>query len=202
MRKEFPGIILFFLFIFTLISLLSYSPSDPSIHYARHADNVHNLFGLPGAYVSGILIGLCGVGAICIPGVFLFSSLRFFTDHQEWLVVKSLIGGILLAVTTGSIFALARPDYLIFGNRISSGGLIGIPINSFLTAHSGSAGAVIVLALIWGIGFVLAAGLHVNCVTDFRKRPGQFVTRVFYRAKTLMIIRKEQRKRAKKRSGQ
>ncbi|MFO7972821.1 MAG: DNA translocase FtsK 4TM domain-containing protein, partial [Desulfobacterales bacterium] len=34
MRKEIIGISLFFLVIFTLISLLSYSPADPSINHA------------------------------------------------------------------------------------------------------------------------------------------------------------------------
>ncbi|MBT8374433.1 MAG: DNA translocase FtsK 4TM domain-containing protein, partial [Deltaproteobacteria bacterium] len=34
MRKEIIGILLFFVVIFTLISLVSYSPKDPSLFHA------------------------------------------------------------------------------------------------------------------------------------------------------------------------
>ncbi len=75
MRKEIVGILLFFLVIFTLISLLSYSPEDPSIHNAKAAGHIHNLFGLFGAHLSGILIGLFGLGAFWIPVLLLFASI-------------------------------------------------------------------------------------------------------------------------------
>ena len=61
MRKEIFGICLFFLVIFTLISLLSFSPADPSIHHAREAGRIHNLFGLVGAHLAGILIGFFAI---------------------------------------------------------------------------------------------------------------------------------------------
>ena len=57
MRKEIIGIILFFLVILTLISLVSYDSADPSILNARAPGKVHNLFGVLGAHLAGILIG-------------------------------------------------------------------------------------------------------------------------------------------------
>ena len=63
MRKEIFGILLFFLVIFTLISLLSYSPADPSINNARASGQINNLFGAVGAHLAGMLIGLFGLGA-------------------------------------------------------------------------------------------------------------------------------------------
>ena len=67
MRKEIYGIILFFLVIFTLISLLSYSHADPSINNSGAAGQIQNLFGFLGAHVSGFLVGLFGLGAFWIP---------------------------------------------------------------------------------------------------------------------------------------
>ena len=75
MRKEIYGIILFFMVIFTLISLLSYSPGDPSINNARAAGQIHNLFGVVGAHVSGLLIGLFGLGAFWIPILLLLARM-------------------------------------------------------------------------------------------------------------------------------
>ena len=48
------GLIFFFLVVFTLGSLLSYSPMDPSIHNARATENIHNLFGRFGAHFAGL----------------------------------------------------------------------------------------------------------------------------------------------------
>ena len=69
MRKEIIGILLFFLVIFSLISLVSYSPADPSILHAKAAGPIHNQFGSVGAHVAGLFIGFFGLGAFCIPPV-------------------------------------------------------------------------------------------------------------------------------------
>ena len=75
MRKEIYGIILFFQVIFTLISLISYSPLDPSINHVGAAGPVHNLFGFVGAQVAGLLIALFGLGALWIPLLLLLASI-------------------------------------------------------------------------------------------------------------------------------
>ena len=54
MRKELIGIILVFLVLFTLISLLSYSPADPSINHAMAAHKINNLFGFVGAHLASL----------------------------------------------------------------------------------------------------------------------------------------------------
>ena len=106
MRKEIYGIILFFLVIFTLVSLLSFSPADPSIHNARAAGQIHNLFGILGAHVSGLLIGLFGLGAFWIPILLLLASIHFFGNHPNKAMISTLIGGIVLVVITGALLSL------------------------------------------------------------------------------------------------
>ena len=103
MRKEILGIFLFFLVVFTLISLVSYNSADPSINNATSTGDVHNLFGVFGAHIAGILIGLFGVGAFWIPILFLISSTHLFGDHSKKTIVLTIVGGILLIITTGSL---------------------------------------------------------------------------------------------------
>jgi S-DNA-T family DNA segregation ATPase FtsK/SpoIIIE len=91
MRKEIVGIIFFFLVIFTLISLLSFSPEDPSIHKARAGGEIHNLFGSLGAHVAGALIGLFGIGAFWIPLLLLLASIQFFGDQSRQVMLSTLI---------------------------------------------------------------------------------------------------------------
>jgi S-DNA-T family DNA segregation ATPase FtsK/SpoIIIE len=195
MRREITGILLFFLVILTLISLLSYSPADPSINTARAAGHIHNFFGLFGAHLSGILIGLFGFGAFWLPILLLLTSIHFFGGHSVKAIILTIIGGFILMITTGSLLALKHNHILIFGSKFSSGGIIGIPLKSFLVKYSNVVGGAIILILLWIIGLILATGFSL---IRFAKRSWQ-ATRFFAdRLKNLFIKWREQRKKSKK----
>ena len=195
MRREITGILLFFLVILTLISLLSYSPADPSINNARAAGYIHNFFGLFGAHLAGILVGLFGLGAFWVPILLLLTSLHIFGGHSGKAIILTIIGGVFLMITTGSLLALKQNHILIFGSKFSSGGIIGIPLKSFLVKYSNVVGGTIILILLWIIGLILATGFSL---IRFAKRSWQ-TTRFFVdRLKTLFIKWREQRKKSKK----
>jgi len=195
MRREITGILLFFLVILTLISLLSYSPSDPSINNARAAGNIHNFFGLFGAHLAGILIGLFGFGAFWIPILLLLTSIHFFGGHSVKAIILTIIGSVILMITTGSLLALKHNHILIFGSNFSSGGIIGIPLKSFLVKYSNVVGGAIILILLWIIGLILATGFSL---IRFAKRSWQAARFFADRLKTLFIKWREQRKKSKK----
>jgi S-DNA-T family DNA segregation ATPase FtsK/SpoIIIE len=196
MRKEIIGILLFFLVIFTLVSLLSYNPADPSIHNARSTGQIHNLFGILGAHLSGILIGLFGLGAFWLPLLLLLASIQFLGNHPGKTIVTTIVGGLLLVVTTGSLLTFRQDHYIFFGNRFSAGGMIGIPLKSLLVSYSNSGGAIIILVLIWIIGLILATGLSVMA---FMKRSYVTFSAAADRAQTLYLKWNERRIKARKR---
>ena len=195
MRKEIVGIFCFFLVIFTLISLLSFSPNDPSINNAKATGSTHNLFGLVGAHVSGILIGLFGLGAFWIPLLLLLTSIHFFGDHPTQAKISTLIGGILLVITTGSLLATRQNAYVLFGSEFSAGGLAGIPLKSFLIKYTNFTGALIILILIWIIGFILATGFSLIA---FSLRCWDWVSAIADHVMTVYLKWKERRERSKK----
>jgi DNA segregation ATPase FtsK/SpoIIIE, S-DNA-T family len=195
MRREIYGIILFFLVIFTLIGLLSYSPEDPSINNARAAENIHNLFGFIGAHVSGLLIGLFGLGAFWIPILLLVASIHFFGNHPSRVMISTLVGGIILVVTTGSLLSIRHAEYLLFGNKFSAGGFVGIPFKAFLMTYTNTAGGVIILLLLWVIGFILATGFSLIA---FSQRSWRWITSVKEHAETIYLKWRERRERIKK----
>lgn len=161
MRKEIFGIFLFFLVIFTLISLLSYSPADPTLGNPGAGDEIHNLFGVIGAFVSGVLIVLFGLGAFWIPLLFLFSSIQFFGNRSGKAAILTAVGSLLLVSSTGSLLSFYREHYVLFDRAFSSGGLIGIPLKNFLVKYSNTAGGFIILLMVWIIGFILATGFSL-----------------------------------------
>ncbi|MGD8549209.1 MAG: DNA translocase FtsK 4TM domain-containing protein, partial [Desulfobacterales bacterium] len=197
MRKEIIGILLFFLVILTLISLLSYSPADPSINTATSSGHIHNFFGLLGAHLAGILIGPFGLGAFWIPILLLLTSIHFFRGHSSRAIVFTITGGILLVVTTGSLLAINNNHIILFGNKFSSGGIVGIFLKSFLVKYSNVMGAAIILFLLWIIGLILATGFSP---TSFSKRSWRSVVFAADRLHTLVIKWKERRKKSKKTS--
>jgi S-DNA-T family DNA segregation ATPase FtsK/SpoIIIE len=197
MRKEIIGIFSFFLVILTLISLLSYSPADPSIHNARAAGHIHNLFGLFGAHLSGILIGLFGLGAFWIPILLLLISIHFFGNHQTKTIALTIAGGILLVITTGSLLAFRQNHIIIFGSKFSSGGMVGIPLKSFLVKYSNATGGAIILILLWITGLIMATGFSL---TAFSKRCWQTILFSADRIKTLFVKVKEKREKSKQRT--
>jgi S-DNA-T family DNA segregation ATPase FtsK/SpoIIIE len=195
MRKEIIGIFCFFLVIFTLISLLSFSPTDPSIHNAKAGSEIHNLFGLLGAHLAGILIGLFGLGAFWIPLLLLLTSIHFFGDHPLQAKMSTLIGGIVLVVITGSLLAMRQDAYLLFGSQFSAGGLIGLPLKSFLIKYTNFTGALIILILLWIVGFILATGFSLIA---FCLRCWDWISAIVDRIKTIYLKWKERRERSKK----
>jgi S-DNA-T family DNA segregation ATPase FtsK/SpoIIIE len=196
MRKEIYGIILFFLVIFTLVSLLSFSPADPSINNARATGQIHNLFGIVGAHVAGMLIGLFGLGAFWIPILLLLASIHFFGNHPRKAMISTLVGGIVLVVITGALLSLRQNHIILFGNKFSSGGMVGIPFKAFLVKYTNFAGSAIILILLWIIGFILATGFSLIA---FGKRVWHWLNLIKDRMTTFLLKRRERRQKAKKR---
>jgi S-DNA-T family DNA segregation ATPase FtsK/SpoIIIE len=197
MRKEIIGILLFFLVIFTLISLLSYSPGDPSFNRAKAAGEISNMFGIFGAYTASMFVGLFGIGAFWLPILFLIMSIHFFGKHANYTLIYKASGGLLLIIATGALLSFHGNELKIFGNTFSTGGIIGIPLSSFLVKYTNAGGGIIILSLLWLIGFILTTGFSLASFYKlFRQKGAVWFDRIW----TLIIKWKERREKAKKRS--
>jgi S-DNA-T family DNA segregation ATPase FtsK/SpoIIIE len=197
MRKEIIGILLFFLVVFTLISLVSYSPTDPSINNAKAAGEIRNFFGMLGAHIAGLLIGLFGLGAFWIPVILLLLSIHILGAVPQKAIAATIGGGVLLVITTGSLLALRHQQYMLFGAQFSSGGLLGIPIKTFLVNYANPTGAVIILVLVWLIGFIMATGFSVIA---FSRRSWTAAIVAGERLKTFYLKHRERMQKSRKRS--
>jgi len=161
MRKELVSIILIFFIIFSMGSLASYSPEDPSIHHAGHTGEIENFFGFFGAHLSGFLIGLFGLGAFLIPILFFIGFLEFFKNRSGQALSVIASGGIILTVSFGSLLSFFQDTYILFGNGYNAGGMLGLPIKSFLLKYSNWTGGMVILSFSLLIGFILSTGISV-----------------------------------------
>jgi DNA segregation ATPase FtsK/SpoIIIE, S-DNA-T family len=174
MRKEIAGILIFFLVVLILASLLSYSPADPSIHNATDTTQIHNLFGFIGAHLAGFLIGLFGIGAFWIPLLLMLGSIHLFRGQivKNIHIFIMLIGSLILVITSGSLFSINQDYYLLFGNKFSSGGMLGLPFKSLLFKYANPVGGMIILVVLWSIGLIMATGLSLLSFLKFFLRTG------------------------------
>jgi S-DNA-T family DNA segregation ATPase FtsK/SpoIIIE len=163
MRKEIAGILLFFLVVLILVSLLSYTPHDPSIHHATATEEIQNKFGLLGAHLSGFLIGLFGLGAFWIPLLLLLGSIRLFVRQKfkKTQIIVTLIGSLILIITSGALLSIRHDHYLLFESQFSSGGIIGTPFKSLLLKYANTVGGTLILSVFWIIGLIMATGLSL-----------------------------------------
>ncbi len=158
LRKDLIGLLLVFVILFTLVSLLSHNPGDPSVHNAAAPEKVQNLFGLAGAYLSSLLIGLFGAGAFWIPPLILLLGLHLMGRPLKSGLPALIGGGLLLILATGTLAAFWRDQLPFFNGRITAGGIIGISFKSALIGAVNPVGSTIILILLWIAGLMLATG--------------------------------------------
>jgi len=185
MRKEISGILVVFLVIFTLVSLVSYSPYDPSINNAAGTDNIHNLFGIAGAHVAGLFIGLFGLGAFWIPFLLMLISVNLLSGKATGnSILITLGGGLLLVVATGALFAFGGHQITLFDKAFSSGGMVGIPLHHGVTRIANSVGAALIFVVLFVVALILTTGFSL---VGFSKQCLLFIQKIVKQVESLWM---------------
>jgi len=172
MRKEIIGILLLFLILLTSGSIFSFSPADPSInnHVFSHARSVENLFGLVGAQLAGMLVGLFGLGSFWVPVLLFLCSVWYLKGRSSRIMVLTFLGGLLLVISSGSMLALFQDQYVLWGRSYPAGGFVGMPLTYFLLKYANPAGCVTVLVLFFILGIILSTGISMITLFLMMKR--------------------------------
>jgi len=159
MRKEIYSILLFFCVVFVFFSLLSFSPADLASKSALASSGIHNLFGIVGAWVSSILMGLFGIGSFWFPLILFYIGINLLSGEElepdEW--IPQAIGAALLIITTGGLFNRSS----IFGTRFSEGSIISGTIQDLLFRFVQPAGGYLILISVFLVGFILVSRMSI-----------------------------------------
>ena len=197
LKYEIIGILLVALSIFLFLSLISYSPLDPSFfsYASSRIKGIHNWMGIVGAYISSLLFQGFGFPCFLIPfviGIFSFS----FIFRWEWKYLPLKWGGwLVILISTSSLLGLWMRPLSIYRQDLLAGGFIGEIFSRNLVRYFNTPGATILLLLILVIAFVLGTGISfIGLVRGL----GNGTTRLAEKIGTLRMVRKEQARRAKK----
>ncbi|MES0267606.1 DNA translocase FtsK [Citrobacter sedlakii] len=146
--------------VWLMAALLSFNPSDPSWSQTAWHEPIHNLGGIPGAWLADTLFFIFGVMAYTIP-VIIVGGCWFAWRHQAtddyidyFAVSLRLIGVLALILTSCGLAAINADDIWYF----ASGGVIGSLLSTTLQPLLHSSGGTIALLCIWAAGLTLFTG--------------------------------------------
>ncbi len=207
MKKELYAIFLFFFIILTGVSLFSYNAADPCVgpQFFNDPKTIHNLFGLVGAHVAGAFVYLFGLGAFWLPVILSLISLWYLKERSSRIVWLTLAGGLMLMISTGSILFLFKDAYAFSTTTISSGGIIGRVLTSFLLKYANITGCITILVFFLIIGIILVTGVSLVSLAVFVRQKTLFLfTQMHKEVKGFMaylgaLIRLAQERRKKAR---
>ncbi len=128
LKKEMLGVGLLGLFLFLLVSLISYHPFDPSLN-ALASGGAKNWCGKVGSYISDILIQLFGMMSFILPAVSLLFGLFFVRKKDPPHILLLTSGIVLLFLSLSAILQISIGQIHLRG--------VGMPFSGFLGSFFG-----------------------------------------------------------------
>ncbi|MCO5141952.1 MAG: DNA translocase FtsK 4TM domain-containing protein [Oligoflexia bacterium] len=159
---------LFFLFtVVVLLSLLTYTASDPSYFTATGSSTIQNKAGIIGSHLASLLFQTLGLGSFLFSLLLLFSSVACFRriSKQAWFInIPSLF---LFLISATACFSLLKPFFLWGGSRIPSGGMLGNLSGGFFRSYLNTPGAVILCLSFLLLSFSLSSKISLRTIFLF-----------------------------------
>ena len=124
---EILGIFIFCFGILLLISLISYSPSDPNFIFPENTE-IKNILGFQGSYMADLFFQSSGLVAFLIPFTFIFTGINIFRRKEIFLLIENTFFITLYALVGTLFFGFYYENsfsFYINGN----GGFIGNYLN-------------------------------------------------------------------------
>ncbi len=155
--SEVYGVALWALALFWLISLVSYSTSDPVWFFNNLAAGQPLNFGGPvGAFLAEATLQLMGYASSLIPIILCVVGWHAFWCKAFDAKYTKLTGAVMLFLCVSGLLGLAFAGFESETRRFSGGGLIGSVIAGGLREYLATTGSVILLLTLLGLSLVLS----------------------------------------------
>lgn len=158
--KEARVLLLISLAAFLLLSLLSYSVSDPGWRQAQSGLTVSNYGGRIGAFVSDLLFSLFGYISYLLAVIPILRGVQRFRGvdiKYGWAGWAWRFTGVLLVVVSGAVLTHLYDGVAILPG--GNGGVIGQTLALPLATYLGLAGASIILAVFFLFGLTVCGDI-------------------------------------------
>jgi DNA segregation ATPase FtsK/SpoIIIE, S-DNA-T family len=184
--NEMIGFVGLSLAVLLALSLLSYSPLDPSFDVsapALAAGTVRNWIGPVGAHISDLLFQFAGYAAFLIPVGMFVVAMRWFRSHLIAGPVSKLVGAALLFIFLAAELSLIHVPEV--RGALPPGGLLGNILAGGLLAAFKPVGANLVAATTLLAALYLTTAFSLSAAAAWARKPlaeegfaGQWLARV------------------------
>ncbi len=165
--QEVSGILLLLLSIGLFLSLVSYSPADPSSNVAVDAAGASNWMGLPGSFAADLVLQSFGLAGFLLP-VWLISlgwnRIRTSPSKHAW---RRIGGGALLTTvlcclleSLTELLQIVLPD--AWQQTVHPGGVLGKVVSEASIAVLNVGGTVLLMAALTAVGLYMLTSLQLG----------------------------------------
>jgi S-DNA-T family DNA segregation ATPase FtsK/SpoIIIE len=148
-----------------LLSLFTYSPGDPSLNHAT-GSAPNNIVGLPGAYISDLLLQTFGLAIVLVPVALITWGVRLVrTHHLGFFGLRLSL--LLLALLMMSVACIGLGDVGGAATHAGPGGLVGLALvgrfREIVLTHSSGGGLALIEPACAALAFIaMAPALGMN----------------------------------------
>ncbi len=167
LKNEIFGIFSLFFSFFLIFSLASFTPLDPSFFHSAPARVVTNFGGRVGAELAALLFNIFGFAAPLFILIFLFLTAFFIFNRSIDRAVSKGVGFFILLFSLAALLANLKPQALISGQAVQSGGMVGLLLNRFVSAQIKGVFAAALFLCLLGISLVLIAKISIKNIVVF-----------------------------------
>ncbi|NDD91066.1 DNA translocase FtsK [bacterium] len=161
LKAELGSVALFALALFSLVAILTYSPSDPGFFSSSSNGTIQNACGKVGAYLASLILQCFGLGSFLIPAAIGFVSTSVYKREGSVRIVGTM-GGMTIAVVALTVFLSIQWKYWPYaGSLMLTGGAFGVWVAEILLKQFNSVGSSIVSLLIFCLALAWSTPVSV-----------------------------------------
>lgn len=174
--REMLGFLLALAALGVLLSLVSFSPTDPSSNLATSATRASNWMGLPGSYVADLLLQALGLMGFTLPAWLLSLGWKGIRSAPTERMGRTACGGILLTAVLCALLEFlqtplraALPD--AWAATVRPGGAFGKVLVDSSIAVLNIGGTLLLMLSLTAVGLYLLTSLRLSALFLGQEEP-------------------------------
>jgi len=175
-KRDVSGVLLILLSVFILISLISYSPDDPSwASVSTVSKKVHNFGGKVGASLSEALLQFLGFSSFILSIALIFLGFQAFFPKKKGGFLSRTGESLLICLLLSPLFSMIFHTASWKGSGLAAGGAIGDLLSSLLIKYFNHLGSFLILFGLLLVVILFSTHIQIRTIFDYFLRFFKFL---------------------------
>ncbi|MFM6926856.1 MAG: DNA translocase FtsK [Bdellovibrio sp.] len=170
-RQDVIAITFLGLGLFLALSLISYSPQDPSLNSIGQGLKALNYCGIVGGFLADAVYQMFGLAAWVMVGSLVKMAYASFKGESLNLKNIRFVWALLLIVNVAALLSIYLPNTKLYQGQIYLGGLLGLSVAQALMRAFASVGVQVIL---WSFMAVLVVFYSEKTLQELAEIPQDF----------------------------